>query len=405
MPEIERLLIVADDLTGAADTAARCRQAGLPASIFLRPPRPPFPTGAISVTTDSRHLSPADAAKAVRAGIEGLAGLRHARWYKKIDSTLRGNIGAELDAMLDALDSGTAQPCAVISPAFPAQDRGLCDGYLVHDTVEPRSLSLPALLAEQSRRAGALIDLAAVRGDALAAAIESVHARGVSLLVVDAMTEADLERIANVAGRVVPHALFCGSAGLAGVLAAGIAMPAAAETPEFDAHDARRPGSVLTVVGSGSEMARAQINALRAQRGVNSVEIGEDGEERAATWASGEARAWLLCLPEPAPGALLDGPHARRLAMLLAERAMAIIRDVRPDAIILGGGDTAIHVLERLDVQRLDVIAELLPGMPLTRVIAGGGYAPLVVLKAGNHGDRESLIVLVEGSKSIMDSE
>ena len=105
------LVIVADDVTGAADSAARCHYAGLPATIYLRPTPPPWPSGAIAFSTDSRFLPPAEAAAQVRRLLAPLKGAP-AIWYKKIDSTLRGNLGAELDAMLTELHRGETTPVA-----------------------------------------------------------------------------------------------------------------------------------------------------------------------------------------------------------------------------------------------------------------------------------------------------
>ncbi len=77
-----------------------------------------------------------------------LAGAQGVRWYKKIDSTLRGNIGAELDAMLDGLAESGALT-AIISPAFPAQRRGVEDGYLVHAGTAAHRASAHALAATE----------------------------------------------------------------------------------------------------------------------------------------------------------------------------------------------------------------------------------------------------------------
>ena len=90
------LKILADDLTGAADTAARCRHFGMPATIFLDIPELPLPPGALAFTSDSRHLPADEAARQARNTAARLPRL-NAQWYKKIDSTLRGNIGSELD--------------------------------------------------------------------------------------------------------------------------------------------------------------------------------------------------------------------------------------------------------------------------------------------------------------------
>ena len=81
------LLILADDLTGAADSAARCHHAGLPAHVYLRPLAGPLPPGAIAFSTDSRYLAPSAAAEQVRQLLIALPTAPTAQWYKKIDST------------------------------------------------------------------------------------------------------------------------------------------------------------------------------------------------------------------------------------------------------------------------------------------------------------------------------
>src|SRR5206468_1142263 len=108
-------------------------------------------------------------------------------WYKKIDSTLRGHLGQELDALLDTL----GRSCALVCPAFPAQRRGLADGYLVIDPVPAQPLHLPSLLARQSGRSVAAIGLDDVRGgvDRLAERLLAQRARGAELLVADALDE------------------------------------------------------------------------------------------------------------------------------------------------------------------------------------------------------------------------
>ncbi len=249
------LLILADDLTGAADCAARCHSAGMPATICVQPPAAPLPPGAVACTSDSRHLPPAIAARRVRDLAGGLRHLEDAVWYKKIDSTLRGNIGAELDALLDALD----RSCAVVCPAFPGQRRGLHDGYLVCAPPLATPPHLPSLLARQSRRRVAAIPLGAVHAGAdHLAGLLATHAEAAPLLVIDALTDADLHTILTATSRALPGALLCGSAGLAGALAAA--------WPTAPAHDPGGPalaeqascGPALLVVGSGSPAARQQ---------------------------------------------------------------------------------------------------------------------------------------------------
>ena len=101
---------------------------------------------------------------------------------------------------------------------------------------------------------------------------------------------------------------------------------------------------------------------------------------------------WLLHLPFPAPGVAVEGQAARVLAARLADEAMRWIAALRPARLILSGGDTALAVLARLGVAHLAVLCELEPGMPLCAAVGGAASVPEIVLKAGGHGDAETLV-------------
>ena len=381
------LIILADDLTGAADCAARCHHAGLPATIAL-PGAAPEAGGAICCTSDSRHLPAELAARRVRELAEGMRSYSGSIWYKKIDSTLRGHLGQELDAALDAL----GRPCALICPAFPAQGRGLANGYLAIEPAPAQPLHLPTLLAGQSRRAVAALSLGDVRAGpgALAERLLAERQRGAELLVVDALDEADLHAVLHAARRVLPDALLCGSAGLAGTLAAALASHAPSQD---DTRLVPVAGPALLVIGSGSAMARRQIDYLRRNQLVATFELSAGS----ALDAGGDL---LLHLPAPPPGAAMDGPAARRMAEQLAAAALPLIRAAQPGLLVLSGGDTAIAVLAGMGVTQLTVLRELLPGAPLTRGVDAAGQAHLIVLKAGNHGDEAALADLLARARS-----
>ena len=385
------ILILADDLTGAADTASRCRAAGLTATIFLTAPRPPLPAGVVAFTSDSRHLPPQAAARRVAEVATPLAGV-DALWYKKIDSTLRGNIGAELDALLDVLGA----PVALICPAFPAQGRGLVNGKLMAPGGPRVGVHLPSLLQEQSRHPVQALSLVDVRSGELAERFQRRGAEGQRgggatdaprLLVVDAQTEEDLAAIVDAAV-TISGVLLCGSAGLIGEVARR-------GKPDTDLPGFGKPGrsvsGVLVVVGSGSEMAHRQINGLLT---AYPSAIGVTVEPGHTPDIPTDARRLLLHQPPPPPGAVLDGPEARQRAALLADVALAQIERSRPGLLLLVGGDTAVGVLSRLGVEQLRVQAELLPGMPLC-VAKVGGRALRVVMKPGSFGDDNALVELL----------
>jgi uncharacterized protein YgbK (DUF1537 family) len=401
------LIIVADDLTGAADCAARCRGVGLPATIFLDTPAAPLPAGVVAFSTDSRHLSPEAAQQRVIGALSKLSGRRVPRWYKKIDSTLRGNIGAELAAMVVAL---TGQPAAesfvarrrlraLVCPAFPAHQRGLLDGYLVMGDAQ-RLQHLPTLLTTQAPSlVNALVDLNTVRAghEQLVAALMHLDALGIDVAVIDALTEDDLLRVLLVAERALPNALLCGSAGLVGVLAQRLAQQRGdLVAPQFPSLHV--DGPTLAVVGSASVMAQRQVAAVQSA-GVARVLCIEDetNPEGLADLVLAAPGNWVIHLPAPSPTLALDSAEARITARRLADAALMAIGALRPARLILCGGDSAQAVLSALGIERLSVEQEQFAGMPLASGFDATGRSWQVILKAGNHGDEMTLVRLIGG--------
>lgn len=396
------LLIMADDLTGAADSAARCHQAGLPAHIYVQPPHGQLPDGAVALSSDSRYLAPAAAADRVAALLAPFAQQPDLVWYKKIDSTLRGNIGAELDAMLRGLSRAEQPSCAIICPSFPAQGRGLAAGYLVYSQLPPRTVHLPTILAQQTDRPVALCALDQVRAgvEHLAAQLLAAQQRQAQLVVVDALTDADLDTLLAAVQIALPTALCCGSAGLiekvAGALAVRQPVRGALPPPVL-----RRP--LLALVGSGSEMAHRQLAALRTLPSVQvfaALPAPTAAAELAQPANHPGFSGWACHLPQPEPDAALEGAMARELAATLARLGVGLVDALRPQTLILVGGDTTVHMLEELGITQLTVQAELLPGIPLLSGVDAAGQSYTIVTKAGNFGDEQTLVRLFAESQA-----
>lgn len=391
------LLILADDLTGAADCAARCRKAGLVATIFLGQPTLPLPDGVVAFTTDSRHAPPADAAQRVREAVSRFAGLPAARWYKKIDSTLRGNLGAELGAMLVAFEQATRRrPFAVVCPAFPAQRRGLRNGRLAMEGSAETPFLHDRITEQAPRLRIGVITLPIVRSSRtnLIKTLRSART-DVDLAIIDAMNESDLEEIVLALEEAAPDALLCGSAGLMGAWARRL-VKLHSDWAAPPASQPRATGAALAVIGSGSPMSQRQVAAVSRVAAMQVLLVETDADPQSvADAATTSAGKWLLHLPAPVASVDLDGATARSLAEHLADAALAVIQRVQPQRLILSGGDTALCVLSQLGIARLEVLAELQPGMPLTTGVDSAGQSWQIVLKAGNHGDERTLITVV----------
>ena len=117
------LLIIADDLTGAADTAAQFAKQGIGTAIALSCEDDIGKFGddisVVAVDTESRHLPPALAFERVTKVVANGVATGCNRFYKKLDSTFRGNIGSELEALMQA--AGARQ--LMLVPAYPKAGR------------------------------------------------------------------------------------------------------------------------------------------------------------------------------------------------------------------------------------------------------------------------------------------
>ncbi|MCB2262398.1 MAG: four-carbon acid sugar kinase family protein [Candidatus Thiosymbion ectosymbiont of Robbea hypermnestra] len=229
------VVVIADDLTGAADTGVQFAAGGAPVYLMpaeaLSPAHSPWPDGAagISLYTASRDLSAQAAGERVQAAARALPDPRPRWLYKKIDSCLRGNPGAEIDALLDALGFAAA----LVAPALPAQGRATIDGIhrvrgaplaqtrFARDPVRPIISSVVAeILARQSHHKIGGLSLADY-GDSgrLQGAVRRERERGCRLIVCDAAEQAHLDRIAALVIQSPESLLPVGSAGLAASLA------------------------------------------------------------------------------------------------------------------------------------------------------------------------------------------
>ncbi|MFD1703406.1 four-carbon acid sugar kinase family protein [Methylopila henanensis] len=406
-----RWLILADDLTGAADCAIAFAKRGRAAAVGwgVAPVAAERPE-AFSYDADSRNMTAEAAAARHAEALEAL--LEPGRTlFKKIDSTLRGQPAAETAAAIAHLRNAGVQPFGVFAPAFPGVGRTTIDGRVrvAGEALEATELwrrdhtyesaDLVEVLASAgvtSKRVG----LAEIRGplDGLRAAFARLAATG-AIAVCDAEIDEDLARIAEASLPAAPGTFFIGSAGLAHALAAVQAKPAA-EPPAVDASEA----GALIVVGSLAATSRRGAAALRDEGLVAHIPADpelllEDMEGRAALGrrVSETLRAGEDVLVEITIGDALDMRLGPRLASGLADA-------LQPAAAVMSGfaatgGETAAALLSRFGVQGIRLVDEVEPGVSLG--LSMGALSVPVATKAGAFGDDQSLIRIARALRAV----
>ncbi len=379
--------MLADDLTGALDTAAPFAGRGLRTRVL--PWHGPGLAGVAAAArgcdvlvldTASRHVPARSAAIRVGRGVRAARAAGVERFYKKIDSTLRGNVAAELDAFRRA----TAAALVPVVPAFPQLGRTVRGGHVYVDG-QPLEQTPFADDPRSPIRTGRIADVLAGR-------------RGFQ--VYDAETDEDLYRVALDIRRTHLGQATAGSAGFAHELARDIA-------PRRRAPEAPPPvpGPMLVLNGSRHPTAHAQVSALiaagatgvrvpgcgtRARSGASRSEVESARTLLASHLAAGEDV--VLSVPA-AEDAAARRPVTEADALACAATAAQCIRGLTPGVLVVIGGDTAAAVVRDAGWHVLDVAGEVLPGVAAARPPAGAATRWLLT-KAGGFGDAGTLVAL-----------
>lgn len=401
--------IIADDFTGAGDSAVQFGSPRSPVRLLLetggKPSRGKRPA-AIVFDTDSRFLDAEAAYARVAAAVGGLrkAGIDHL--FKKIDSTLRGNPAAEMAAALDA----GGYRFAVVAPAAPRNKRtvsgGICyvagtplgETAVARDPFTPVTESRVSKILE-ARFPGAVRELclSAVRSPgALRAELDAGLSAGARVFVADAETVDDLKAVASLRDR--DGILFVGSSGLAEALAEkdSAARPILPRIPR---------GRALFVIGSVTPTSAAQCGSLvrvgqAFELVVRSAAVLSDpAAEKRRLLESLEAapprRALLVrTTGSDTPGSadLADKSAGVAISRFLGELALEVARLRRIRFLFASGGDTAARIAKAFGTSSIDFFSEILPGLPFGFFRSAAlGRRVYFVSKSGGFGDQNAM--------------
>jgi len=403
---MRRWLILADDLSGAADAGVAFALRGLVTEVHWRAGIAPAASNAdvVAFDTDSRRL---DAAGAAERQTEAMRRL-HApdmALFKKIDSTLRGQPAAEIAALHRC---GAAR--VILAPANPAMGRSTRGGrvFVREQPLEQTetwrreksyaNADLGEILAGAGLRAVKL-PLDVVRSPArLAEALRAV-ADAPPAWICDAETDGDLANIARAGLAADGPTMFAGTAGLA------LALAGQAGTRRFSPLDLRPTvAGTLVVMGSLSSVSRGAAERLARESGVrtvrvasgalqaNAVELAQLGTDVAGMLSAGDD-VLVEIAPEPQPD-LARGPALVSALASALEPAQHVA-----GGLVATGGETASALLNGWYFQRIRLIDEVAPGMSLG-VALGERHLPLIT-KPGGFGDAGSLVHALEALRRL----
>lgn len=388
---MNKLLIIADDLTGALDTGVCFASAGISTCVRLPGNANQQPTNenySVDVAiVESRHMQATEAYEAVYETIRQMAGNHYTYLYKKTDSALRGNIGAELAATLDATEEETLH----FIPAFPKMNRIVRQGVLYIDGVTPVAQSVFATDPFNPVKHSEILKLIAEqtgRDAYIAAETEVAYDKGIA--VYNAETDEDFIRIGQHLIHQIGAKLFAGCAGFANALPQLIAFDTCDEAVPLPA------GKLAVFCGSVNPISLEQCDAAE-QAGHPRYHLQSAGEfldrERITNQISAASREHEIVVLDTGAedlGATDDEVLAR--STVVADYFSRVIADflaMNPKVtLFIIGGDTLLAFARGLGIHAILPVRELLPGVVLSRYSYGGEWRFLIT-KSGGFGTKD----------------
>ncbi|MCJ1908409.1 four-carbon acid sugar kinase family protein [Planococcus ruber] len=415
--------IIADDFTGANDSGVRLAQKGLKSRVILAK-RKNENTQADQeidvwiVDTNSRAMEEKEAYETVLKEIGQLKARGVSHFYKKVDSTLRGSVSAELKAMQEA----AKMDVIFIAPAFPSMGRTVENGTLyvngipVADTefgrdpkTPVRHSYIPDLLALDGISI-AVLNREMLQGDHPEKWVLGQVEKGVQWIVCDVKEDADFALLANIEKNLNLNLGWAGSAGMINHLYNELG-----DEKQFKRVLQMPIDKVLVASGSLSARTQEQIEVLKERPRTKMIEIDpvmllenplepvamlqslkqEDGWDSAVIYVGAhqenrdKVKEW----------ATVHNRSAHQTAKGISNGLGLLVQEAMElsafNALVMTGGDTAKDICNVLGIYDMELRFEVEAGLPLGLANRNGSEM-IVVTKAGGFGVAESLANTVD---------
>lgn len=344
-----KLVIIADDLTGALDTSTPFVEAGLTVAVAVEVGSLAAALAGgpdvVAISTGSRALAPTDATACVKAALAALGDIGSAILFKKIDSRLKGHVAAESTVLAEIAN----RPRIVVAPAVPDQQR-----FTVNGAVTGRGVDVPLPVQPL------------------------FHDTAFPVTIRDATSDGDLDRL--VAETDWAATIAVGARGLGSAFA---------RTLTTKALTVRRPPksqATFFAFGSRDPITAAQIDHLLEEHpGLLIADApGGDLELHAISRLPAIARCSGSQTGDPAG-----------VASRFAQGIRRAVENTNPEMIVMGGGDTALAVLRELGISVLVPAGEIEAGIPWFEIETLNGRKFRGAVKSGGFGTIESLVQLL----------
>lgn len=402
---MKKYLIIADDFTGANDTGVQLAKRGIQTHVVLDGQNIGEDAISYVLDTESRNLEEEQAYKLLKDHLKGIFDKSYDLVYKKVDSTLRGNIALEVKAV----DEEYTPELILFAPAFPSLRRITIDGIhfvngtRIMKTEFVKDLKKPVLEDHIQRVLQPVFEEEVIHHYLDEIRENKIELIGGRIHSFDVQTNEDLKKIITAATNTNKKILWVGSAGMADMI--------------LQIHKPLKP--VLSVVGSLSEVSRKQVKYAESKgvrvlkvdigdilRGENrekyvdnSVKILKEGEDLIIT-SSYDVEDYSRAIKV---GRQLSrskeevGDFTKDVMGEIGKKIMENVDNL--SGVFLTGGDTAIGFIHKAKALGSCIIDEIITGIPLMKLKGGEFDGLKIITKAGAFGTEEDLFYSIEKLK------
>lgn len=422
--------VIADDLTGANASGVLLTKINLKTYTVMNRERLSLDNlsscDCVVYPTDSRSVDRKIAYNRVYNVASLLKNPRIKLYSKRIDSTLRGNLGSETDALLDAL--GDSNRVAMVVPCYPDSGRVLVGGYLLVNglplsrteaAVDPKNpigtSEAAALFREQSRYpVGSILigDLAKGRSHVMQK-ICRLREKGIRIILFDAVTQEDIELISEAVLKSKVPFIAVDPGVFTATLSRKMIQP----------QTVGKKQRILVAIGSVNAVAKVQVEQFLLSQNVYNcyINTGEllEGEERREREIArvtedilSNCESYDVCsiigsgiLPEKR---VPFEPYMERLGCTANELSAKINQSIAQitenilcsDRNFKGlyscGGDITVAVCRRLEAVGLRLLGEVIPLAAYGELMGGRCEHLKIITKGGMVGDKNAVVTCIQ---------
>lgn len=417
--------IVADDLTGANATGVLLNKQGFTSATVVQTDDidASHAMNALCIDTDSRYAPDEVVIDKVKKATRHFQQWGAKIISKRIDSTIRGKIGLEIDTVLHELGEHSV---AVVVGAFPDSGRVCSGGYLLVDGVPVQetdvakdplvgihSSYIPGLIANQSQHPVGYIGLDQVlaKSDALSDSLSAQIKQGNRIIVIDAVRDEDIDGIAQAMAQIKETTLVPVDPG---------PLTAAYATAYFDQLVERK--KVIVTVGSVTSLSRKQLDYVRRKTHTVPVMVSAEKLATSSTWdeevkqstkealdrincndiliiTTGAESGHLVDLKKLAEQQnTTDGLLAKKITDGLAQITRNVMKETNHEiqGCFTSGGDVTASLCSVTNASGIKLEDEVFPLAAFGRLMGGEFPEQSIITKGGLIGDEKAIYKCVK---------